>query len=134
MKNFIRYSILTAAFSVAGFAADLTGFWTCEIPSRAATSQDVTFRFIQEGDKIKGKLYNSDSSSDMEFNGGTVTGNTFTFEIHNEGYSGKTTFLYSGEIKEGEMHLNRETDNSFTRSDPEARKKSKQTLVLKKLL
>lgn len=134
MKNFIRNSFLFAAATATGFAADLTGMWTCEVPSRAATSQDIVFKFVQKDNTLSGKLYNSDSSADLEFKGGLVTGETLKFEIHNEGYSGKTTFIYTGEIKNGEMHLDRETDNSFTREDPEARKKSKQTLVLKKIL
>ena len=132
MKNLLRNSFMLTVLAGSGFAADLTGMWTCETPGRANTPQDIIYMFKQTGNTLTGKLY-GDSSTDQQISEGVVTDDTFKFVIRNEGYSGKTTLIFEGELKDGQIHLKRETDNSFTRSDPEARKKSKQEWVLKRV-
>ena len=130
MKNFLRIASLFALNIVAS-AADLTGIWTGQVTARNGQT-DIVFQFKQDGSVLNGKLYGD--TGDLKISEGTVSGDTFRFSIRTEGYSGKTHFIYEGSLKNGEMHLTREREDSETRANPEAKKKGRQEIVLKKML
>lgn len=129
MEKFVRISFLLA-LGGAAMAADLTGTWTGHVPARNGQT-DVVFQFQQNGATLTGKLYGD--TGDLKISDGTVSGDTFRFSIRTEGYSGKTNFIYEGSLKDGEMHLTREREDSETRANAESKKKSRQEIVLKKM-
>ncbi len=130
----MRVRILLAALAAmtAAAGADISGTWSAQVPQRNKTIQDVTFRFEQKGTVVTGKLYGD--TVDLPISQGTLEGDTLRFVINTEGYSGKTQFLYTGKLVDGSIQLTRERDDSSTRSDPEARKKSAVEFTLKKML
>lgn len=112
-------------------AGDLSGTWTGQVPTRNGETQDVVFKLKQDGNTLRGKLYGD--NGDLEIIEGSVAGDTLQFVIKTDGYSGATRFVYQGTLKNGELHLSRETENPETRANAEARKKSHQEVVLKKM-
>ncbi|MBC7924029.1 MAG: hypothetical protein H7039_00065, partial [Bryobacteraceae bacterium] len=50
-------------FSAALSGSDLSGIWTGQLPARNGTLQDVSFKFIQTGNVLTGKMYGDYVSS-----------------------------------------------------------------------
>lgn len=92
-------------------AADLSGIWLGEIPSRRGAPADISFQFVQEGDTLAGKLYEDFGSSPLTE--GAVTGDAFTFVVIAREQAGNqinlVSYRYEGKLVEGgELELTRE--------------------------
>ena len=94
--------------------------------------QDINFQFKQTGLTLTGKMYGD--TVDLQISDGTVNGDSVRFFIKTEGYSGKTRLVFEGVLENGELRLTREREDSESKASEEARKKARQTFVLKKML
>ena len=61
------------------FAADLTGIWVGQVPTRNGEFTDIAFQFTQSGTKLSGKLYGDYRSSPIIE--GIVAGDLVTFVV-----------------------------------------------------
>lgn len=53
-------------FAAIVLAGDLSGIWTGQIPAgRAGASIDIAFQIVQQGDRIRGKLYGDYRSGEI---------------------------------------------------------------------
>lgn len=125
----LRFGLIFAGLSAC--AADLTGIWTGTMPVRNE-KQDINFQFKQTGSTLTGKMYGD--TIDLQISDGTVNGDSVRFFIKTEGYSGKTRLVFEGVLENGELRLTREREDSESKASEEARKKARQTFVLKKML
>lgn len=125
----LRLALFFAALTAS--AADLSGIWSGTIQVRNE-KQDISFQFNQNGGTLTGKLYGD--SIDLPISDGWVSGQMVKFFIKTEGYSGKTRFIYEGMLENGELRLTREREDSESKVSEEARKKTRQQIVLKKML
>ena len=120
-------------------AADLSGIWTGQIPTRNGEKQDIAFEFIQNGTKLGGKLYGDYQSSPIT--SGIVARDLVTFVVLAPEQAGnqinETRLRFTGSIKNGVLELIREREsstNAGNRGDVQLRANAKQTIQLKRLL
>ncbi|HVW86840.1 MAG TPA: hypothetical protein VHB50_19275 [Bryobacteraceae bacterium] len=127
-----RLFVLAAA-ALTLSAADMSGIWTGQMIGRDGDPQDLSFRFVQAGDKLTGKMYGDNES--MPLGEGRITGNEITFSVTNELNGQITKFVYTGTIQGQEIEMKRE--RTGVKPDPanaDKTKNQKQTFVLKRLV
>jgi len=86
--------LLFFAFSLS--AADLSGIWNGQTVDRNGDAQDVSFRFVQKGDVLTGKIYGDNASSPIS--DVKIEGDRISFSVNNELNGQVTTFTYTGTI------------------------------------
>jgi hypothetical protein len=87
-------------------AANVSGIWTGQIVDRNGDPQDLSFRFIQSGDTLTGKMYGDNESTvivDCK-----LEGNQITFSVTNDLNGQSSKFIYTGTINGDEMQVTRE--------------------------
>lgn len=102
--------ILLAVISAA--AADLSGTWTGVIPARNNELIDLTFRLVQKGDALTGKLYRD--STAVPILDGKLEGDRISFRVESEEQVGNVFVLikytFTGSIKGADIELTRERE------------------------
>jgi hypothetical protein len=126
-------------FGSSLFAADLSGVWIGQIPTRNNDMLDVAFKIVQTGTEISGKLYGEYQSSRIVE--GKVTGDQVNFVVLAAEQAGnqinETRLRFSGTINNGEMELTLEREGSKSAGNgggTEFRGNNKQAFKLKRLL
>ncbi len=115
--------VLVSALVASG--ADLTGIWTGQAPGRNGETEDVTFRFRQDGAALNGKLYAE--TGDIPIVDGKVEGDRIRFSVVIRFSSNATTFTYSGTVNGDEIRMTRERDRPGEKPGPP------QTFTLKRM-
>lgn len=94
-------------------AADLTGIWVGQVPTRNGEFADIAFQFSQSGTKLSGKLYGDYKSSPIVE--GIVAGDLVTFVVLAEEQAGNqindSRLRFTGSLKSGEVELTRERES-----------------------
>lgn len=98
----LTFVLLTAAAALQCFAADVTGKWTAQVPGRDGATQETTFAFKQDGDKLSGSV--TSPRGDRAISEGKVTGDSISFSIETQ--RGKQTF--TGTVSGSEIKFKRE--------------------------
>lgn len=105
-------AFLLCAFSLS--AADFTGVWVGQVPTRNGEVQDVAFQFIQHGNTLTGKLYGDYASNPIV--SGKVAGDLISFVVVTEEQAGnqinESRIRFAGSLKDGELELFRERETS----------------------
>ncbi len=98
---------------------------------------DVSFKFIQTGSVLKGKMYGDYESTPFA---GTVSGDLVTFIVNAQEQAGNqindTRLRFTGKLKDGEQELYRERESSTNAGDGglvHIKNNTKQLLRLKRL-
>ena len=78
---------LFLCFSFAALAADVTGKWTAQVPSRQGGTREQTFNFKADGDKLTGTI--SGRQGDIAITDGKISGDTISFTVKME-YGGNS--------------------------------------------
>jgi hypothetical protein len=128
--RFASICLLAAAAS----GADLSGIWTGQIIGRFDEVQDLAFRFVQNGPVLTGKMYGEIESQPV--NEGKIEGDQITFMIGTEMNGGRSRFLYTGTIKDDDLHLTRQRILPPDAPDTDENRKRRvpQQIVLKRLI
>lgn len=125
--------------SATMFAADFAGIWVGQIPGRNGELQDVAFQFVQNGDKLGGKLYGDYQSTPITE--GKITGDRITFLLiapeQNGNQINETRLRFTGNMQSGEVELTREREGSTNAGNGgsvQFKGNTKQTFCLKRLI
>ena len=127
-------------FALTLSAADLTGIWVGQMPTRNGESVDIAFQFTQSGTKLSGKLYGDYRSSPIVE--GIVAGELVTFVVLAAEQAGNqindSKLRFTGSLKSGEIELTRERESVINAGNKgsaqtKAGPSPKQTFRLKKL-
>ena len=127
--------ILACGMTVA--AADVSGTWTGLIPARNNEVQDVTFRLVQSGESLTGKMYRDTTS--VPITEGTISDGRIRFRVISEEQVGNLFVLikytFTGSVKGNDIELTREreADPQLTTGNPNSRVNQKPTFTLKRL-
>ena len=132
-------SVFLAALCAASLsAADFSGIWTGQVPTRNGEFTDVAFRIVQKGAAITGKQYGDYQSSPIVE--GSVTGEEIVFTVVVQEQAGnqinETKHRFTGALKDGALELSRqrlESKNAGNGGVVQFKGDSKQTLTLKRL-
>ncbi|MGI8991997.1 MAG: hypothetical protein ACR2I2_20775 [Bryobacteraceae bacterium] len=94
-----------SALALPLFAADLSGIWTGQLTDKNGDPHDLAFQLIQKGGAISGKMYGDNESTPISE--GRISGQNITFSTKSEMNGQHTTFVFSGTIEPGEIHVTR---------------------------
>jgi hypothetical protein len=98
--------------TLSAAAADLSGTWTGQIPARNNELQDLTFRLVQKGTVLTGKLYRDTTA--VPVLDGTISGDSIYFRVESEEQVGNIFVLirykFTGTVKGTEIELTRERE------------------------
>ena len=129
-----RYLIGFAIAATTTFAADLTGIWAGQAPSRRGDKEDVAFQFKVNGTTLTGKMFGDEF--DLPLEEASVSGSQLTFTVTTTNYysRSKVKFLYTGTIKDNEIELTRARVGAPpTEGAAATRENLKQTFTIKRL-
>ena len=100
-------------FALAVSAADLTGIWVGQVPTRNGETVEIAFQFTQTGTKLNGKLYGDYRSSPIVE--GIVSGDLVTFVVlaaeQNGNQINDSKLRFTGSLQSGEIELTRERES-----------------------
>jgi hypothetical protein len=107
MKKLLSAATLLIAFSLAVFAADVSGKWTAAVPGRGGQTRDVTFTLKADGDKLTGSMTGF-QGMEIPITDGKVAGDTVSFVtvVERNGNSMKTN--YTGTVAGDEIKFKTE--------------------------
>ena len=97
---------LLGIFAIAGYAADVTGKWTAEVPGRGGNLQPNTIVLKQEGTKVTGTL-DGGRGGPVEITNGKVEGDTVTFTVVRSFGGNEIKQNYKGAISGSEIKFTR---------------------------
>jgi len=129
MRRGVRLWVCSLFLSVLA-AADVTGIWTGQIKGRNGETQDITFRFQQEGTSLTGKIYGD--NEDTMLADGKVAGDEIRFTVTNEFGGGRGKYVYTGTVNGSTMQLTRDRESPRPGAGGD-RRNSKQTFTLKRM-
>jgi hypothetical protein len=133
----VRCLLLLLLAAISAIAADLSGTWTGQIPARNNEVQDLTFRLVQQGGTLTGKLYRDTSS--VPVLDGKIDGERISFRVESQEQVGNVfvvvKYNFTGTIKGAEIELTREREANpiFNNGNPANRALQKPTFTLKRL-
>lgn len=133
----MKHVALMLLAGVCAMAADLSGTWTGVIPARNGEVQDVTFRLVQKGDAVSGKMYRD--SSAVPVLEGKMVGDRISFRAESEEQVGNLfvvmKYTFTGSVKGAELELTREREANpmLNNGNPANRPAQKPTFMLKRL-
>ena len=88
-------------------AADVTGKWVGQVPTRGGETRDATFLFKQEGNKLTGSM--TGREQELHLADGKVDGDTISFTVT---VGGDVRILYKGAVSGNEIKFTREREGS----------------------
>jgi hypothetical protein len=105
-RKILLLAVTLLTFTLALWAADVSGKWTAQVPGRSGNMRDVTFMFKASGENLTGTM--SGRNGDVPIADGRVSGDTVSFSVTQDfgGNSVKQTF--SGKVTGGEIMFKRE--------------------------
>jgi hypothetical protein len=107
MKTILLTGLSLFCIAFASSAADVSGKWTAQIPSRNG-DQMVTFFFRVSGATLTGTT--TTPQGDAPITDGTVDGDTITFTLSVRGRSGDVVKqTYTGRVRAGNIVFSRES-------------------------
>ena len=119
-------------FALSLSAADLSGIWSGTTVDRNGDVQDISFRFIQKGDSLTGKVYGDNKSTPVS--DAKIEADHITFTVVTELNGQITKLVYSGTIVGDEMRLTRErTGGNFTGAKAKNPINQKVSITLKRV-
>jgi hypothetical protein len=131
-----NYSVLTrlllfSAVSLTLSGADLAGIWNGQTIDRNGDVQDVSFRFVQSGETLTGKMYGDNESTAIA--DARITGNQVTFSVTAELNGSITKFIYTGAIEGDVLALTRQRAVIHASDAKDESKNKKESIKLKRV-
>jgi hypothetical protein len=96
--------LLCVTFAV--LAADVTGKWTAQVPSRQGGTREQTFNFKADGDTLTGSV--SGRQSDSAIMNGKISGDTISFTVKVQYGDNAVEQKYTGTVSGDEIKFKRE--------------------------
>jgi hypothetical protein len=119
------------AFALTLSGADLSGIWNGQTTDRNGDVQDVSFRFVQSGDALTGKMYGDNESTPIA--DAKITGNQITFSVTAELNGSITKLIYSGTVDVDEIQLTRQRAGGSAANANAKGQNQKQSIKLKRV-
>ncbi len=104
----LRLVLLSCLLTIAAFAADVTGKWAADVPSRGGNTQKITIDLKADGDKVTGTI--SNPQGEMAITDGKVSGDTVTFSVTREMQGNTVKINYTGKLAGDEIKFSQQRD------------------------
>ena len=106
MNRLVVTLILLLCVSFGVLAADVTGKWTAQVPSRQGQTREQSFNFKVDGDHLTGTV--SGRQADIPIADGKVSGDTISFTVKMEYGGNSVEQKYTGTVAGDEIKFKRE--------------------------
>src|ERR1041385_5434392 len=101
MRSIVTGAVLLCV-SFGLLAADVTGKWTAQVPSRQGGTREQTFDFKADGDKLTGSI--SGRQGDIAIMDGKITGDTISFTVKMQYGNNSVEQKYTGSVSGDEIN------------------------------
>jgi hypothetical protein len=98
-------AIAVAILAVVVQAADVTGKWTGQVPTRDGGTREATFNFKQDGEKLTGTM--TGPQGDIELKDGVVKGDDVSFNVALSFGGNDVKLIYKGKVAGDEIKFTR---------------------------
>lgn len=106
MRSNLLAVLALLSLSAAAFAADATGKWTAEVTGRGGRTQDITFTFKVDGDKLTGTVANQ--MGEAPITDGKVDGDNISFKQALNMGGRDINLSYTGVVKGDTIEMKRD--------------------------
>jgi hypothetical protein len=89
-------ALLACLMVTSALAANVDGKWTAQVPGRQGNTQEMTFNFKAEGDKLTGSV--SSARGEMQIQDGKVDGDNISFSQTFERGGNSMKIMYKGKV------------------------------------
>lgn len=103
----LSFCLVMGALTVV-WAADINGKWTAQVPGRQGNTQETTFTFKVEGDKLTGTV--SGQQGETPIADGKVSGDEISFTVTRERQGATVKQLYKGKVAGDEIKFTRSAE------------------------
>ncbi len=104
---FFSFCLALIAATLA-LASDVNGKWTAQVPGRQGATQETTFTFKTEGDKLTGAV--SGRQGDTPIADGKISGDEISFTVTRERQGNMIKQLFKGKVAGDEIKFTRSTE------------------------
>jgi Na+-transporting NADH:ubiquinone oxidoreductase subunit NqrB len=104
-RNLILSACFLFAFLTVAYAAGIDGKWTAQVPGRQGNTQETTFTFKAEGEKLTGTV--TGRMGETAISDGTIKGNDVSFKVVREFNGNKITQVFKGVLSGDEIKFSR---------------------------
>jgi len=105
MRKLVTTGFLLGLLAFTALAADVTGKWTAQIPSRRGQARETTFTFKVDGNALTGTV--SGFRGEMPISDGKIDGDQISFSQTLEFNGNSFKLLYTGTVSGDEIKLTR---------------------------
>jgi hypothetical protein len=103
-------AVAVAIVAVVVQAADVTGKWTGQVPTRDGGTRDSTFNFKQDGEKLTGTM--TGPQGDIELKDGVVKGDDVSFNVALSFGGNEVKLIYKGKVAGDEIKFTRQREGA----------------------
>jgi hypothetical protein len=89
-------------------AADVTGKWMGQVPTRDGGTRESTFTFKQDGEKLTGTM--TGPQGDIELKDGAVKGDDLSFNVVLSFGGNEVKLIYKGKVAGDEIKFTRQRE------------------------
>jgi hypothetical protein len=109
MNRILFLTSFALLFALALPAADVTGTWTGQMPTRGGETREVTFKLKQAGSAVTGAM--SAFDNDIEIKDGKIDGDNLAFTVTLE-FGDGIKLLFTGTVKGNEIQMTRQREGT----------------------
>lgn len=113
---------MAVLFAMTASAADVSGKWTGQMPTRNGDTREVTFNLKADGDKLTGTM--GGPQGDIEIKDGKVSGDHISFSTHLEFNGNSFVLLFKGTVSGDQIKFTRGREGSDQTQEFTAKKAS----------
>jgi len=104
-----RRAVIVLCFIFASLtivaAADVTGKWVAQVPTRDGSTRETTFNFKVEGEKLTGTM--SGFQGETPISDGKISGDDVSFKVKISFNNNEITLLFTGKVSGDEIKFTR---------------------------
>jgi hypothetical protein len=105
IKNSLLLAAMTALLAITASAADVSGKWTGQMPTRNGDTREVTFNLKADGDKLTGTM--GGPQGDIEIKDGKVSGDNISFKTNLEFNGNSFVLIFKGTVAGDQIKFTR---------------------------
>ena len=103
-------AVAVAILAAVVQAADVTGKWTGQVPTRDGGTREATFNFKQDGEKLTGTM--TGPQGDIELKDGAVKGDDVSFNVALSFGGNDVKLIYKGKVAGDEIKFTRQREGA----------------------
>jgi hypothetical protein len=105
----LRFGLLIAlVLSAVALAADVSGKWVAQVPTRDGGTREAVFNLKAAGDGLTGTV--SSPRGEQQITDGKISGDDISFTVVVEFNGNQMKFLYKGKVAGDEIKFTRQRD------------------------